>query len=135
MSIRWNCNTDGCYKEKCVPDWGPLDGYLPRGCRPTDVDGIIEIDGRFLLLEFKSHGGQLQCAQRWLFERLTADSSNVLVVVMSAGTNELESLQKIRFVRNGKMGEWIPCNLSQFIERYRNWGETGIMEDPDTEVF
>lgn len=54
MTIRWNCADKGCYVHECLPDWGFLRGAFVRGCTPSDIDGMVEIDGRFLYLEEKS---------------------------------------------------------------------------------
>lgn len=122
MSLRWDCDRDGCYKDNCIPDWGWLEGLLPRGCRPTDIDGLVEIDKKFLVLEWKSHDAALLLAQKLTFERLTVLSPDILVVVMYAATTAHDSLREIQFIRNGKTHDKVPCTSSEFAERYRRWG-------------
>lgn len=61
--FRHNCAASGCYYET-LPDWGDLIDCFPRGIRPTDVDGMVEINGNFLFLEQKGPGVPLIEAQR-----------------------------------------------------------------------
>lgn len=52
-------------------DWGFLRKYLGNfGIEPTDLDGIIERNGRFLLLEAKSPGAKIPGGQRFMFDNL-----------------------------------------------------------------
>jgi hypothetical protein len=122
MSIRWDCEKDGCYKDNCIPDWKWLEGLLPRGCRPTDIDGIVEIDNKFLVLEWKSHGAGLLKAQQMVFERLTVLSTDILVVIMYADTVDHTTLREIQFVYDGHTCGKVACTSSEFADRYKRWG-------------
>lgn len=53
--FRWDCKIKGCYYES-LPDWDDLIECFPRGIRPTDVDGLVEIGGRVLFMEEKCAG-------------------------------------------------------------------------------
>ncbi len=52
---RWKCEDKGCY---LTDRWSltKLDDCLPRGIGFGDMDGWIEIDGRFLFIEHKPEG-------------------------------------------------------------------------------
>lgn len=52
--IVWDCGSKGCFNLFCRPKIEQLADFLPRDTAFTDVDGIHEVDGRFLLLEWKS---------------------------------------------------------------------------------
>lgn len=52
-------------------DWACLDGCFPRGIRPTDIDGLVEIKGRFLLIEAKGRGRVLPAGQGYTLKRLS----------------------------------------------------------------
>ncbi len=70
MTLRHQCATDGCYKDK-LPDWGFLDGAFGGKIRPTDIDGLVELAaGFFLFLEAKGPHGTLRPAQRRAFGNL-----------------------------------------------------------------
>jgi len=65
-----------------VWDWGIL-----RGCfgetqvAPTDIDGLVERKGRFLLLEAKKPGVGLKTGQRITFEALLKTGVFTIVIV------------------------------------------------------
>lgn len=52
-NIKWDCPSDGCYRDH-LPDWTPFNDCFPRtGIRISDIDGMVEIGGHFLFLEWK----------------------------------------------------------------------------------
>jgi hypothetical protein len=51
-------------------DWGILKGCFGDKISPTDVDGLVERKGYFLLLEAKKVGTPLKYAQELLHRRL-----------------------------------------------------------------
>jgi hypothetical protein len=81
MTLRHHCQRDGCYKDR-LPDWGILDGCFPRGIRPSDIDGCVEINGHFLMLEWKPRNGFLTRGQLLMFQGITAGTTRGQVVVI-----------------------------------------------------
>ena len=124
MSIRWDCTKSGCYKDKCIPDWGFLDGAFPRGIRPTDVDGAVEIDGRFLFLEWKnissSGSGSLGTGQRIFFEQLTKLSPRITVFLLYGNTVTGEVLFAQR-IHDGVFGEKKPVSAGNVYAACKEW--------------
>lgn len=53
--FRHRCEVDGCYVEQ-LPSWDDLIEAFPRRIRPTDIDGMVEINGQFLFIEEKCAG-------------------------------------------------------------------------------
>ena len=47
--LTWDCDRQGCYHENMCPKLGVFDECLPPKMGMSDVDGIVEINGRFLL--------------------------------------------------------------------------------------
>jgi hypothetical protein len=68
--FRWNCRNKGCYYEQ-LPDWDDLIECFPRKIRPTDIDGMVEINGHFLFLEEKGPGCTPDDGQRIALRRLS----------------------------------------------------------------
>lgn len=60
--LRWDCDKKGCQNQH-GQSWDDLYACFPRGIRPTDVDGMVEVNGQFLFLEEKGAGGSLQGGQ------------------------------------------------------------------------
>lgn len=116
MSLRWNCEKQGCYKDECLPDWGCYDGCFPRGIRPTDVDGALEINGRFLFLEAKpSHS--VTAGQMTMFRRLAAlpDATVIIETRPASDTRDWLILDGIR------AEEWQTITLEQAREWLEWW--------------
>lgn len=74
-------------------DWGFLDGcFGGTRIRVTDIDGLVERNGHFLLIEAKSPGKDVPTGQRILFDRLVQDKRwHVLIVWGEA--NKPEEMQ------------------------------------------
>ena len=58
--MRWDCDTDGCFNVKRRPKIEMFADCFPRRINFGDVDGLVEIGGRFCLLEWKGQGGALR---------------------------------------------------------------------------
>lgn len=73
-------------------DWGIL-----RGCfggtkiEPTDIDGFVERNGKFLVIEAKSPGVELKTGQLITFKRLI-DTGCFTIIVVQGETNSPERI-------------------------------------------
>lgn len=68
-NLRHCCIHKGCYRER-LPNWTSFNDCFPRGIRISDIDGIVEVGGRFLMLEWKgSKKVSLPDGQRLLLRR------------------------------------------------------------------
>lgn len=65
----WECSRNGCFNEIKRLDFGAFFDCWPQKISMSDVDGICEIDGAFLMLESKESGRPLGYAMgRLLFQ-------------------------------------------------------------------
>ena len=71
-SMRWLCDRDGCFNERMRLRLGVYDHCFPGAIGLSDVDGAVELNGYFLLLEWKASAAPVPTGQRIMFERLTA---------------------------------------------------------------
>jgi hypothetical protein len=99
--LRWNCESSGCYNTKLRPRIEEFAGCFPGRNAMSDVDGIVEIAGRFLLLEWKARGGSVQIGQRIMFERLTGLSPKITVIVVSGHPREMR-IESVQVFHGGK---------------------------------
>lgn len=53
--FRHDCACHGCYVQQ-LPSWDDLIEAFPRRIRPTDIDGMVEVNGSILVLEEKCAG-------------------------------------------------------------------------------
>ena len=84
--LRWDCAKQGCFNVKKRPKIEQLAECLPRRCKFGDVDGLAEVNGFGLLLEWKTSAIELPTGQRIAYEKLTRNG--VLAVLVVAGNAE-----------------------------------------------
>ena len=73
-------------------DWSILEGCFGGRIRPSDIDGIVERNGKFLVLEAKPPGYVFRGGQSILFKRL-AQQSNFTVLVLWGEVNQPTAMQ------------------------------------------
>jgi len=81
MTIRHNCETHGCYIKKMTPDWGFLDSSFSGRIRVGDIDGVVEANGKLLILEWKTTGVDIPMGQDIMFSKITP-GGNITVIVI-----------------------------------------------------
>jgi hypothetical protein len=57
-------------------DWGFLNAALPGQIRPMDLDGIVEKNGQFLVLEGKPLGHDLPTGQKITLEKMAQKTTS-----------------------------------------------------------
>jgi len=94
-------------------DWAILDGCFGESrIKPSDIDGIVERNGHFLVLETKDSGASLPKGQEIMFKRM-AETGLFTVMIVWGKTDQPERLRVIH-----KKGDRdIPCD----IELLRDW--------------
>lgn len=82
-NLRHECETDGCYRAE-LWDWTPFNScFGDSGIRISDIDGIVERNGLFLMLDGKRIGRRgerdISDGQRRLYLRFAEKGGHVLV--------------------------------------------------------
>ncbi len=123
MSLRHQCERDGCYKER-LPDWGILSGCFPRDIAPSDVDGIVEMNDHALLLEWKPKDGLLTRGQQFLFQNVTRGSPKIQALVIYGDRNAPSEMELFQFGRRRfrqrcdlEFLRWFCEQWAMFVER------------------
>lgn len=118
--LRWDCQEQGCFNLKRRPKIEVFAECLPGKIAFSDIDAISEVNGFFLLLEWKSYRGDLPIGQRIMFERMTSSARfTVLVVVGDAETMGVECAAIIYAGRNRGFHS---SSLEDVKEHIRRWG-------------
>lgn len=115
--FRHDCNQRGCYIEQ-LPDWGDLIDCFPRKIRPTDIDGMVEINGQFLFLEEKSAGKAPDAGQSQALYELSKLPPVTTVFFRPGAASDLEVLT-YGGLRQGQ--GWQPSTREEFHARIRRW--------------
>ncbi len=114
--FRHSCDRNGCYY-KSLPCWDDLIDCFPRRIRPTDVDGMVEIGGRFLFLEEKRAGVAPDEGQRRALLRLSRQRDVTVVFFRPGKSSELEVL----IFGQGDPQGFQPCTREEFRAWLRGW--------------
>lgn len=119
--MRWDCRRDGCFNEKMRVKLDKLANCLPRRIAFTDVDGVTEVNGNLLFLEWKGNSTKLPTGQRLLYEKITYLCPAVAFVV--EGNAKDMSVRSIRIYRNGHSGSEKDSSFDDLCKRIKEWGK------------
>ena len=120
--MRWNCEKDGCFNAKCRPKIEVFANCFPGQICFGDMDAIVEINGNFLILEWKSYTTELPVGQQILFKRLTAKGRKTVVVV-AHGNAETMEIDQIQVWSDGRSSGWESCSLELLKTRISEWAK------------
>jgi len=119
--MRWDCATSGCYNKKLRPRIEEFADCFPGSISMSDVDGIVEVSGCFLFLEWKSRREPLKTGQKLLFERITAHPDTTVVIVLGCPSEmKIESAQ---VVSGGVFSIEVACDLSRLKSAFSQWAQ------------
>jgi hypothetical protein len=122
--MRWVCAERGCFNEKHRLNFAEFYDALPGRISFTDIDAITEVEGKALMMEWKSRLGDLPAGQRIMFERLTRGKVfSVLCVVKDPNTNAVTHIGKYF---DGRWHGWhVGTNgdVFQSIKRWAEWAQ------------
>jgi hypothetical protein len=119
--MRWDCKSRGCFNQKKRPKIEQFAECFPGKIAMSDVDGITEINGHFLLLEWKVSKDCITTGQRILYERLTRLGSHLFTVYVVAGDAETMEVEALKVFSNGKGLEWQDRSKETLLASIRKW--------------
>ena len=119
--LRWDCEKSGCFNKKRRPKIEVFADCFPGRINFGDVDGLVEINGFFALLEWKGEGGNIHTGQRISFERHTKREGNAVFVV--SGNAETMEVKQFCIFYRGKQGPWRGADLEKLKASLRKWVE------------
>jgi hypothetical protein len=117
---------------KRLERYGP-DGHVcfPRGCTFSDIDGVIELDDRFLFLEVKRTGQIVSAGQEILLHALvrmgmTPEPLSFRIVVVVKWINDVGEVVGAHLVQPNPRCfiQEQPCTEMQLVEFFRLWAGT-----------
>ncbi len=117
--MRWNCEKDGCFNIKCRPKIEIFSDCFPRDINFGDVDGIVEINGYGLMLEWKCFKPILKKAQRIMYKRLSKSGDISVIVIF--GNAETMVVKEHCWFKMGRQEDWVESNLDKVREEIKAW--------------
>lgn len=115
----YNCEKQGCFNQKRRPKIEVFADCFPGKINFGDVDAIVEINGKGLLLEWKNYAGELPTGQSIMYRRLT--KGQILSVVCVHGDAETMAIYDVAFVFDGAWQGWQSSNLDDLKDVIRSW--------------
>lgn len=120
IAMHWDCQRQGCFNQKKRLKFSVFKDCLPGRISFADVDGLVEINGNLLLLEWKDHE-QLSTGQRILYQRMTRLCPAGVFLV--EGDAEDMSVQSLSTVWAGVIGPREPIDLEGLCGYIRTWAD------------
>lgn len=118
--MRWKCKPpDRCFNVLMRPKIEEFADCFPGNINFGDVDSIVEIEGRGLVLDWKSGPFTVSDGQRILWTRLTKD--RVLTAMFVAGNARTMIVTHSACFWGGKWGKWVPNTLAGVKDDFRRW--------------
>jgi hypothetical protein len=127
--LRHQCTDDTCYLQ-LLPWWDDIcdcfdNPNKAHPIRPTDIDGMVEINGHFLFLEEKSAGASVPHGQRVAYERMTALAPGRVTVMFvrpvyaPGGSDEIPD--PVEVLTYPEAAGWQRMTRQAFLDRLRCW--------------
>lgn len=120
--MRYNCERDGCFNKKRRPKIETFAECFPRRINFGDVDGLVELNGFFLLLEWKGEEGSLRSVrqgQARSYLIFTKQIGNLVIVAF--GNAETMLVEGYSVFWAGKQHQFQPADLDELKTRIRKW--------------
>ena len=114
----WNCEVKGCFNRVKRPKIEIFADCLPGRIAFTDVDGLVEIAGNLLFLEWKEHT-RIGTGQRILFERITRFCPAVVILV--EGDARDMTVESLCIAWEGQIGPWRPATIDDLRRDIKAW--------------
>jgi hypothetical protein len=121
--MHWDCERQGCFNKKKRPKIEIFADCLPGRIAFSDIDAAVEVEGNFLILEFKEHDN-IPKGQRIFFNRLThLAPATVLVIEADVETMEISGMIRIF---DGKINPQIAVDLDGLKQEIRDWSQWAL---------
>ena len=105
-------------------DFEDLLGLLPSNPKflPSNVDGIAERNGKFLVMEWKRPNEKISKGQEFLLKAL-AKTPNFVVIIIIGDTNNGMNIEKFYYLQPMGKNVLIGTSTQEFKDYYTFWYE------------
>jgi hypothetical protein len=117
--LRWDCEKQGCFNKLRRPKIEVFADCFPGRINFGDVDGLVELNSKGLLLEWKYGDGCLPIGQRIAHENLTKKGD--LTTICVVGNPETMECSRFGFFHQGKWYDYRNASLENVKEFMRRW--------------
>jgi hypothetical protein len=117
--MRWDCKKQGCFNLKCRPKIEVFADCFPGRINFGDVDGIVEINSKGLILEWKCFSDNIPIGQEIMYKRLS-ESGNLSTIGVF-GNAESMNVKRYCWFRNGIWEGWEGATLEDVKGQMMEW--------------
>jgi hypothetical protein len=119
-AMRWDCAVRGCFNETCRPKLEAFSGCFPRAVNFGDIDGMVELNGCFCLLEWKGPGGAVKLGQYRSYIQFTRHHHGNVVFIVGGDATTMQ-VRNFAIVWRGQCFASQPGDLAELKRRLRAW--------------
>ncbi len=119
--LRWCCEKSGCFNKLRRPKIEVFARCFPGRINFGDVDGWVELNGFFCVLEWKGKGGSLGRGQILTYQCFTKQPGNVVFVV----EGDAENMVVTRYCCfwKGQQRKWRDSGLEGVQQAIESWAK------------
>ena len=86
----------------------------------SDIDGIVELGGNFLILEWKAYVGVIPLGQDIMFKRMA--NTGCFSIFVICGDAETMIVSAIKVYHGQQIRNWEKIDLQGLMEKIKRWG-------------
>lgn len=117
--MHWDCNRDRCFNDEKRVKLGYFDDCFPGKIGLGDVDGIVEMKGFCLMVEWKGDGVSVPTGQSIMFQRIT--KTPLFTVLVIEGSVKDMSVKRYQLWFNSKPQKWMEGDIEEVKNIMRRW--------------
>jgi len=121
--LRWDCERQGCFNVHKRPKIEVFADCLPGRLAFSDVDGIAEVNGHLLVLEWKEHR-HIPRGQHLLYARWTANGPATVILIV--GDARQMTVEETACIYQGRIGPWHSTDLAGLRQDIRAWADWAL---------
>jgi hypothetical protein len=119
--LRWDCKIRGCFNLIKRPKIERFCGAFPGKINFGDCDGMVEVNGRILILEWKEAPMRMPMGQSIMYGRITI--GYFVTVLCVAGDAETMRVTHFAWFKNGVWIDWKPGNFDDAYSWVKAWAK------------
>jgi len=119
--MRWDCEKQGCFNVKMRVKLNLLFDCFPGAIGLSDLDGFVEYQNKFLILEWKSFLGDIPTGQRIAFERFSSVGDGTITVIGIVGNAEDMSVTHLCRFSRGHQTPWKAATFQDLHKMCVQW--------------
>lgn len=120
--MRYDCQRDGCFNKKHRPKLEQFAECFPGRVNFGDVDGLVEMGGHFLVLEWKSGPMEIPLGQRLTYAAMI-DTGRFTVFLVAGNAETMEVTHYAVMSAKSPAPTWVEGGLDKVKQLMTIWAQ------------